>query len=179
MEEEWRPILGFEGYYDVSNIGRVRTVERAYTCNHLYAGEAHRMARGGLKKVSIAKKKYPRCYVNLQKHGKGYTKLVPRLVAEAFIGPIPKGMHVAHNDGDPTNNVVSNLRIATILENAKDKRLHGTQPMGEKSHLAKLKEWQAREIKASTEPRKIVAERYGISVTTVYNIRKGILWAHL
>lgn len=177
--ENWLPVVGFEGFYEVSDMGRVRTVEREYECGHLHSGTARKVVRAGLKTISVAKKKYPRCYVNLQKSGKGFTKLVPRLVAEAFIGAIPKGMQVAHRDGDPTNNRAGNLRISTVLENAKDKRRHGTQPMGEKSHLAKLKEWQAIEIKMSAEPRKVVAARYGVSVTTVHNIRKGILWAHL
>lgn len=79
--------------------------------------------------------RYVSFYVGNRKNKKRY---VHRLVAEAFIGDIPKGMHVCHEDGDPANNAVSNLRLDTPKGNAADKFRHGTQPTGPAHWHSKL-----------------------------------------
>ena len=100
MEEEWRPVVGFEGLYEVSNFGLVKTL--------------HRKER--ILKSSIPKKgKYASVF--LCKNGKIYPMPVHRVVAIAFI-PNPENKPVVdHIDTDITNNRVDNLRWATVQEN--------------------------------------------------------------
>lgn len=111
--EEWRAIEGFDGYYEVSDRGRVRSVERVV--------ERPGSSRGGLTvperllKLNVTPKGYFR--VQLSKDGKPSNRLVHCLVAEAFIGPKPEGEQVNHKDGLKSNNQLSNLEYMTPAEN--------------------------------------------------------------
>ena len=66
--------------------------------------------------------------VNLSDGVRKHTKLIHRLVLAAFVGPCPPGLVCCHNDGDPTNNHVDNLRWDTYAANEADKVRHGTRP---------------------------------------------------
>ncbi len=113
--EEWRPVVGHEGYYEVSNLGGVRSVDRVN-------------ARGRWKGRPLrpATRDSGHLCVSLCRNSVCRTKNVHSLVAEAFIGPRPDGLQVAHYDGNPTNNILSNLRYATQSENLLDSVRHGT-----------------------------------------------------
>ena len=103
MEERWRPIIGFEDYYEVSNHGSIRSITRTDSNNH-------RVKRTVLKPF-IDKWGYE--IVGIHKNGKRLTRRVHRLVAEAFI---PNPYHypqVNHKDRDKQNNKVSNLEWCT------------------------------------------------------------------
>jgi predicted XRE-type DNA-binding protein len=96
--EEWLPIRGYEGLYEVSNAGRVRRV----------AGfEKHKKIKGRLLTACLDGK-----YLNLSlfKEGKKRSYNVHKLVAEAFIGPCPFGKEADHKDGNKLNNFASNLQ---------------------------------------------------------------------
>lgn len=97
---EWRPVKGYEGLYEVSNLGQVRS---------FYSGEAK------ILKPYVDKDGY--LCVHLHKNGKGYAKKVHRLVASAFIPNIGDKPQVNHIDGDKTNNTVDNLEWVTSKEN--------------------------------------------------------------
>lgn len=117
MDEQWRPVAGLESAYEVSNIGRVRSLPRS-----VIRGNGRSLpVPGRILKINIGVVGYGR--VNL---GKGNTRLVHHLVAEAFLGPRPDGWDVCHNDGNPTNNVSGNLRYDSRQNNLLDKRIHGT-----------------------------------------------------
>lgn len=95
MGEKWKWINGFEGIYQISNYGRLKSFRKdknGYIC-------------------SLSDKNGWYLTVNLFKGNKRTTKRIHVLVAEAFIGEIPKGYHVHHKDGNKQNNVVSNLEI--------------------------------------------------------------------
>lgn len=116
MTEEWRAIPGYEGIYEVSDLGRVRSLDRQST--------AGRSLRGRIRAAAKDKGGYLRVPLH---HGRAvrYTG-AHRLVLEAFVGPCPPGMEACHNDGDPSNNALSNLRWDTKSANMLDKLLHGT-----------------------------------------------------
>jgi hypothetical protein len=116
--------------------------------------------------------------------GKPHRRLVHRLVAKAFLPPpSPEETDVAHNDGDPSNNRVENLRWATHRDNQMDMRKHGTMQDGSKSCTAKLTGEQAAEIRERVRngPRgtqRQIARETGLSPAQINRIAKGHRWRH-
>lgn len=105
MSEEWKNVIGYEGYYQVSNKGNVRSVDRLKEHNTSHSGFIP--IEGQMLKQSISHKGYPIVY--LSKSGKDKTVPVHRLVAITFI-PNPDNLpQVNHIDGDKTNNNAENL----------------------------------------------------------------------
>lgn len=114
MQETWKPVVGYEAEYEVSNTGLVRR-----------SGKAHKTGkgRGGGARigrlVSMHVTRFGYHHVQLWRHGKPKMKLVHRLVAEAFIGTRPDGQVINHKDGCKTNNVPENLEYVTSSQNNK------------------------------------------------------------
>lgn len=106
-----------------------------------------------------------------------------RLVAIAFLGwpADPALTDVAHNDGNPANNHVSNLRWATHRDNQLDMREHGTMQDGERCITAKVSAQQAAEIARRAQIRgegvKLAAE-FGLSKAQISRIKNGRRWSH-
>lgn len=120
--EQWKPIPGWEDLYEVSDQGRVRSLDRVVS----YSNGAEHRHRGRVLKHSISEKGYHR--VTLQRQGKLKYANVHSLVCAAFISPLAQGMQVRHADGNPGNNQLANLSYGTAKENNADKLLHGTAP---------------------------------------------------
>lgn len=112
MEEDWLPVKEFEGYYEVSNLGRVRGVERFVKVR----GGGVRKVRSAILKSSLNTKGY--LQLMLCKDGVQTAKSVHRLVAGAFIPEIDGKGQVNHIDGDKTNNIFHNLEWVDNSENA-------------------------------------------------------------
>lgn len=114
--EIWKDIEDFEGLYQVSNFGRVKSIERVveYSCKNHQNGGKHTVECKILKE-STDKKGYKR--ISLYKNNKSYPKFVHRLVAQAFI-PNPENKEtVNHIDFNSGNNNIENLEWTTIEEN--------------------------------------------------------------
>ena len=112
--ERWLPVVGFEDLYEVSNFGRVKSLGRPY-CNGVRSFPP-RILRPG-----------PSNYGHLSVVlGRGNTWMVHTLVLTAFIGPRPPGAEGCHNDGNPANNHLDNLRWDTRSNNIRDGVRHGT-----------------------------------------------------
>lgn len=113
---KWRPVVGYEGLYDVSTDGHVRSLSRTVITKHYKNG---RVINGKILSPVIMNG-YP--VVSLYgKSRKPKIKYVHRLIVEANIGRIPDGHEVDHIDGDRSNSVIGNLRIATYLQNVRNK----------------------------------------------------------
>lgn len=123
MEEQWKDIEGYEGYYQVSDHGRVRSLDRKNSRGWNIPGRV--MA------TPLDSKGYP--YVSLHRDGRKNHR-VHRLVCRAFNGePESESLDVCHNDGTRTNNVPSNLRWGTRSENIMDAaKVHKTHYLGNK-----------------------------------------------
>lgn len=123
--EEWRPVIGWEGRYQVSSRGEIRSVDRIVTD---YTG-ATRTFKG--RKLKAYAKDSGHLQVTLPDRRK---YKVHHLVLEAFVGPRPDGLVGCHNDGDATNNNASNLRWDTQVENMRDMIKHGAHANTHKTH---------------------------------------------
>ena len=109
--EQWKDIEGFEGYYQVSNIGRIRSLDREV--RHSKNGTL--TLKGKVLKGVMDKDGY--LLVHLSKEGKKKMFKVHRLVYSAFNGEIPSRMQVNHIDEDKMNNKLENLNLMTCKEN--------------------------------------------------------------
>jgi hypothetical protein len=119
--------------------------------------------------------------VYLCRNGKPVSRLVHRLVLEAFVGPCPPGMQCRHLDGNPTNNALENLCWGTPKEDRANQRRHGTVPEGESHPLAKLTEDQVAAIRFLSDSgwtAKILSDHFLVDGTTIYRIQKGRTWKH-
>lgn len=113
MEEIWKDIVGYEGWYQVSNFGRVRSVDRYVNGNHINCD--FQFMRGKIRKLRKNKDGY--WIVILRKNSKSKGFLVHRLVAEAFI-PNPRNLpYINHKDENPENSTVTNLEWCTAAYN--------------------------------------------------------------
>lgn len=108
MCEQWRPVSGYEGAYEVSDQGRVRGVDRLDARGWRIRGRVLRASGSRYPVVSLCRDGMPR------------TVEVHRLVLEAFVGPCPSGMEALHADDVKSNNALSNLRWGTHSENMRD-----------------------------------------------------------
>lgn len=171
--EEWRPVAGYRGKYEVSNLGRVRSLEH----------HRGRRSRPLLMKMRKHTSKHPYFNVMLWLDGKPRTILVHRLVCAAFHGPAPSPLHeVAHGDQCGTNNREPNLRWATHKENCGE-RLSPNHVCGERHRSAKLTETDVRDIRHQRNVLGIdvkrLSERYAVAEPTIRQIARRNAWKHV
>lgn len=161
MVEIWKETKGWP--YLVSNLGRVR--------------------RCGEKKM-LSNNPSPNGYINVHLHDRGRIRsvLVHRLVADAFLGQLPRGLVTNHKDGDKSNNQVSNLEFITNQENMKHATEHGLRPRGELHHNSKLTTKNVIQIKCLLESGKTyrsIARKYHVVPSNIASIDRGATWRHV
>jgi HNH endonuclease/NUMOD4 motif len=180
MTERWLPVVGYEGVYDVSDAGRIRRVGRAARNGNGHGGGARigrilkpQKHRGGYRAIQ------------LWKDGKLRNFLIHILVAQAFIGPVPEGKEVNHDDGDKPNCAVSNLEYLTRADNMKHAYRTGLRVakpiiVGETHHNAKLTMEKAREIRRRYKPRvcslKMLAREFDLDHKTIHSVISHKTW---
>jgi hypothetical protein len=169
-KEIWKDIIGYENYYQISNYGNVKSLERSF---HL----------GGIRKEKILKFSINTSgyfQVTLQKNGEKKNYLVHKLVALHFIPNPDNKSEINHKDGNKLNNLINNLEWCTRSENA----LHAFQ-LGlrnnkeEKSPNRKLniqQVFEIRELLNKKIPHKIIAEKYKVSHHCIANINTKRTW---
>ena len=118
-EEHWKPIIGFEGLYEISNLGRVKSLSR------YVKSKANSKMKIPERILKTGKNKCGYALVVLMKNNKRHNKLVHRLVAEAFINNPENYAVVNHIDGNKQNNNVSNLEWCSTSYNVKHAYLTG------------------------------------------------------
>lgn len=168
--EIWIDAFGWEGFYEVSNIGRVRSRKRTGETQY-----GTRCYGGGFVKP-ISHKTTGYLVVNLTAIGKRKQVLLHRLVLLSFIGPPGSGNEACHNNGNRHDPKLDNLRWDSRKNNNKDKIAHGTLPIGEKNGFSKLTLQQAQEIKKTKTSIHELAKRFGVSASCCKKVRAGETW---
>ena len=125
--EQWRPVVGYEGFYEVSDHGRVRSLDRMVTRQATGVRLFRRgmMLRGTPNGSGHLK-------VDLRRDGERSSRFVHRLVLEAFVGPCPDGSQCCHWNDVPDDNRLSNLRWDTPSQNLYDCVRNGKHSMARK-----------------------------------------------
>lgn len=163
--ERWREIEGYEGFYEVSDLGRVRSMDRVVANR---PGWPAQRRKGGILRFWLNAKGYR--YVTLWQDGGKRTGTVASLVAAAFIGPRPTPQHdVCHEDGTRTNNRASNLRYDTRYENGRDTIAHGTRNKIDPDGNGK----QIREMQAAGMSQTAIAAVIGCSQSQISQFLSG------
>lgn len=151
MTEDWRAVPGWEGLYEVSDHGKVRSLPRT--------------ARGGFSGTRRIKGRTLRPVKTRSGHlgivmTDGTRKeraLVHRLVMSTFVGPCPAGEEVCHNNGIPDDNRLENLRYGTRSENIYDAVKHGAHWQSKKTHCPRGHSLSGGNVKKSGNGRECLA----------------------
>lgn len=181
MEEVWKDVAGWEGLYQVSNLGRVKSLPRKVPYPR---GQGWYSVKGKILKPQVnAKTGY--LMVNLKYGGELERKSIHRMVAELFI-PNPQRLpEVNHRDGDKTNPHVLNLEWATESDNAIHAYATGLIKIvvGEAVSSAKLTEVQVLQIrelcKQSGARDELIAQSFNVSRKCIAKIRTRETWKHI
>jgi hypothetical protein len=124
-QEEWRPLIGYEATHEVSNMGRLRSVDRT-----IETTLGPRRLRGKVLATFLGP--YEQTTITIDR--KVGLVRVHVAVAAAFIGPRPEGAEVCHNDGDRANNAATNLRYDTHTANCQDTVQMGRNVLAVRTH---------------------------------------------
>lgn len=179
QSEIWKPVVGYEGHYEVSDAGRVRSVARIVEQPSRRGSIRKRNLKSRMRLAIKDRAGYFR--IGLSKGNTPKPLWVHHLVAAAFIGPRPEGLQINHKSGNRADNRALNLEYVTGQEN----RIHAVNVLGvgrgEKHGMAKLTAEQVHSIHqdrrggmAAVE----IAKRYGIDPSTVRRIVTGRAWRH-
>lgn len=174
--EIWKKVVGFEGLYEVSNKGRVRSVATTVKCK-----DGRTLPRKS-KLKSITTGSHGRLQVMLHKNNTQKNCYVSHLVAEAFLGPRPTGLDVLHGPNGLKDNSVENLSYGTKSKNMGEDRVRdGTHNRGERCGNCKLKEEQVLRYKRNEEGWSTYrwSKEFGVAYETLRCIKIGKSWSWL
>lgn len=179
VAEEWRSVEGYEGIYEVSSLGNVRSLDRVVIDKR---GARYRYRGRTIKSSKCKMWGYWRLL--LCQGCKCSSFQVHALVARAFLGAKPDGMQTNHIDGNKDNNAASNLEYVTATDNCRHYVALGLRNTmkGERHIGAKVTTDQVREIRRLRNGGMIlkeIAEKFGVSVSTAGKIANGKAWSHV
>lgn len=174
-------LINFPGYY-INKEGEIFSLVKQH--NHPQRDIPRKL------KTHMHKKGYRA--IDLVKDGKRYKRTIHRLLLETYVGECPKNYECRHLNGNPRDNRLENLAWGSHADNMADKKLTGTNNLGEKHGLSKLTEDKVREIKrlAMLNNKKIrstdkggnykeIAKIYGVSTSAIGHIVRGSTWSHV
>jgi len=177
MEEIWKDIKDFEGLYQVSNFGRVKSLAKSWNLqNGKYFSKEEKIMIGGFNTFGYR-------HVTLMKNNKAYCKKIHRLVAEAFLDNPNNYPQVNHINGIKSDNRLENLEWCNQSHNMQHAMSIGLKTMRtcEKASRAILTNAQVLEIRQLKDKLTGVeiAKIYNVSKHTIYNIFRNRSWYDL
>lgn len=164
--ELWKPVVGYEGVYEVSSLGRVKSLARTVTSDgHWRARKVkerflHQQVSNGYRRVCLGKDSAMRWV---------FTHVA---MLEAFVEVRPIGLEGCHSDSDAFNNTLSNLRLDTPKANQADRVANGTSTRGEGNGRATVTEVQVEQIRA-----KLIAGERGVDIAAHFKVSKYVISA--
>jgi hypothetical protein len=181
-EELWKDVVGYEGLYQCSNIGRVRSLDKVIHTNNQH-GSCSKWKKGKQLKQYDNQHGYLVAHLH---NGKPKTIAVHRIIALAFIPNTDNKSEVNHIDGDKTNNKISNLEWNTRSENQKHAFATGlnkpNDKAGEKNAMSKLTKSQVHRIRTLAEigyKRSIIADLFNVCWQSIDSIVTRKTWNHI
>lgn len=162
-KENWKPIKGYKGYYEVSDLGRVRSLDRRVPDKR----NGSKFCKGRIIRPGAKQDYLPYSLINLCRNGVSTVTYAHTLVLEAFVGPRPEGMQACHYDGDAANNRLTNLRWDTQQANQQDSIRHGTHAGRNYKRLTDQQKSEILHRKANGERSLLIADAVGCTRSTV------------
>ena len=166
IPERWLPVVGYEDLYEVSDLGKVRSLRGRHGIGCMLKPQVKRYLQ-----------------VNLYRDGKMRSFTVHGLVACAFLGPRQEGLEVCHGPAGRWENAVANLAYGTPVKNrGPDKHRDGTIQIGTRHGLARLNDEIVRECRRRAiagEPTGALAREFGVSASTMRCAVNGSTWRHV
>jgi len=170
LNEEWRSVVGHEGRYEVSNTGRLRSL------NYNKTGHVRELRAGSIRRG------YPSAEI-FNDDGTSRMRTIHSLVAEAFIGQRPGGYTVNHIDGNKRNAAADNLEYCTLSDNRKHAFRVGLQSSKGENHSGhKLTESDVRAVRKMLSDglrQNLIASKFGVNPSVVSYIKSGRNWSHV
>lgn len=165
MKERWKPVVGFEGLYEVSDQGRVRSMSRRVLAKASRRAAGHWRSYAGklLRPGRFTKQGHLSVVLGHGQHGSP----VHSLVLAAFVGSCPPGKEGLHKNGNAADNRLTNLRYGTRSENNRDITEHGRRRLT----LAQARRLRAKRQRGATY--RELGEEFGVCQSQAFNIASG------
>lgn len=171
--EIWKPVIGFESFYLVSSLGKIKSLARIDSLGHKRVE----------KMLSPHKDSHGYMIVGLTVNGRTVYRKVHNLMLQAFVGPAPTPKHIGRHLNDvSTDNFLPNLAWGTLKDNVVDRVRNGHCAKGEKIANSVLNENKVKDIRLLFSMGKSVAEiarEYGVDWNTISYVVKGRTWKHV
>lgn len=177
IEEIWKDVVGYEGAYQISNLGRVRSLDRKVNCCH----NSQRLHKGKIIIPFRSRPGYLRIELGTKKPRKHF---VHRLIAKAFINNPENLPFINHKDGNKLNNDVSNLEWCDSLHNNRHAVTTGLNKVfGENNNKSKLRDRDIVRIRELYSNRLFnqteLAKKYNVDPSLISQIVLGKIWKHI
>lgn len=182
--EQWKWVIGYEGLYEVSSLGRVRSVERRAPLRAGYQSGTRTVRERILANALVGHAKWGGYHAaHLCKGGVRRLRYVHRLVVSAFVRPLGRKEQINHLNGIKTDNRLENLEVVDSLGNIRHALATGLRDgRGEQNHKAVLQPGDVRIIReriAMGHTLGLIADEYGVQRACISKIKHGRNWTHL
>lgn len=181
MEEEiWKDIPGYEGYYQVSDLGRVRGIDREFIRKDKWGGTSPFKRKGRIIKNKL--NFHGKYFVTLSKNNKVKEWHVAKLVLLAFVGTPESDQECCHRNDIQTDNRLVNLYWGTRKDNIRDKHRNDKVAYGVRAGNSKLKDgevWLIKKLLHNKIKKTTIAKMFKVTRQSIRHIELNNVWKHI